>query len=98
MLTIVILAAALFGGALVYVFKTENVINKPLLTATLAWPAALAYQYAIFGCPINECTPFADMPFVWSALLMVTASALSKQASMYNKQFAMQPLVASAQK
>lgn len=87
MLTITILAFGLFGAAFLLVLKQEKTFNLPLLAAALAWPVAFAYQHYVLGCPISECVAFVEMPFVWSALLMATASGLSKVSKLYNAKF-----------
>jgi hypothetical protein len=87
MLTISILACGLFGAAFLLVLKQEKTFNLPLLAAAFAWPAAFVYQHYVLGCPFGACAAFIEMPFVWSALLMVTVSGLSKLSKMYNAKF-----------
>jgi hypothetical protein len=89
MLSFVILVTLMFAAAFAYVLKSEKTPHLPLLAAALAWPAAFVYQYVVLGCKFGDCVAFVEMPFVWSALLMVTVGGLSKLAKMYNSQFAM---------
>jgi hypothetical protein len=89
MLSFVILVTLMFAAAFVFVRKSEKTFNLPLLVAALAWPAAFAYQYIVLGCTFGDCVAFIEMPFVWSALLMVTIGGLSKLAKMYNAKFSM---------
>ncbi len=89
MLSFVILVTLMFAAAFVYVLKSEKTTNLPLLAAAIAWPVAFLYQYAVLGCTFGDCVPFVEMPFVWSALLMVTVGGLSKLAKLYNANFAM---------
>ena len=89
MLSFVALVTLMFAAAFVYVLKSEKTINAQLLAAAIAWPAVFAYQYLALDCKFGDCVAFAEMPFVWSALLMVTAGGLSKLAKMYNNKFAM---------
>jgi hypothetical protein len=88
MLSFVALVTLMFAAAFVYALKSEKIADLKLLAAAVAWPAAFVYQYAVLGCTFGDCVAFAEMPFVWSALLMVTASGLSKLAKMYNEKFA----------
>lgn len=88
MLSFVALVTLMFAAAFVYVLKSEKTANLSLLAAAIAWPAAFAYQYIVLGCQFGDCVAFVEMPFIWSALLMVTAGGLSKLAKMYNSQFA----------
>ncbi len=89
MLGFVALVTLMFAAAFVYVLKSEKTINAQLLAAALAWPAVFAYQYIALDCQFGECVAFVEMPFVWSALLMVTVGGLSKLAKLYNANFAM---------
>jgi hypothetical protein len=89
MLSFVAVVTLMFAAAYVYVLKSEKTINLQLLAAAVAWPAAFLYQYAVLGCQFGDCVAFVEMPFVWSALLMVTVGGLSKLAKMYNANFAM---------
>ena len=89
MLSFVALVTLIFATAFVYVLKSEKTTNLSLLAAALAWPAAFFYQYVVLGCKFGDCVAFVEMPFVWSALLMVTVGGLSKLAALYNANFAM---------
>ena len=89
MLSFVALVTLMFAAAFVYVLKSEKTINAQLLAAAIAWPSVFAYQYIALGCKFGDCVAFVEMPFVWSALFMVTVGGLSKLAKMYNTKFAM---------
>jgi hypothetical protein len=89
MLSFVALVTLMFAAVFVYVRKNEKTTNAPLLAAAIAWPAVFAYQYLALECKFGDCVAFAEMPFVWSALLMATAGGLSKLAKMYNAKFAL---------
>ncbi|MGB8339628.1 MAG: hypothetical protein WCE43_12310, partial [Burkholderiales bacterium] len=89
MLSFVVLVTLMFAAAFIYVHKSEKTSDLQLLAAAVAWPAAFIYQYTILGCKFGDCVAFVEMPFVWSALLMITVGGLSKLAKIYNAKFAM---------